>query len=153
MNTSTLKKTAISGFVGMTIMTQAMGSAFAFEPVGELCLNPGGCPTNPAFEGGGFAPNPPAGPNPPAPPAGPNWGGIGGMFVGAAIGGALVNGLNKKPQTVYVQPQPQPTYVQPVSAGNPHIAYCMSKFKTYDIPTNSYMSYSGVRKQCISQYM
>ena len=150
MKSSIIKKTVITSFVGAAITLQAMGSAFALSPTVpgmELCMNPGGCPTTPAFEGGGFAPNPPA----PKHPSGPNWGGIGGALIGVAIGGAIVNGINKKPKTIYVQPQP--TYVQPVNTGNYHINYCLSKFKSYDIGSNTYMSFSGYRKQCISPAM
>ena len=79
------------------------------------------------------------------------------------IGGALINGLNQ-PQTVVVQqppvmvqpvpqPMPQPMPQPVVAGGDAHVQYCLSKYKSYKIPTNTYTSYSGVIKPCISPYM
>ena len=34
-----------------------------------------------------------------------------------------------------------------------HYDYCFSRYRSYDLETNSFMSYSGVRKPCISPYM
>ena len=79
------------------------------------------------------------------------------------IGGALINGLNQ-PQTVVVQqpavmvqpvpqPMPQPMPQPVVAGGDAHVQYCLAKYKSYKIPTNTYTSYSGVIKSCISPYM
>lgn len=141
-----------------TTLTIHAPSAFAgggFAPQGiQPCFDLGGCP-------------------PPAPPAGGGGGnggggngGLGGFgagLVGGMIGGALINGMNQ-PQTVVVQqppvmvqpvPQPMPQPMpQPVAAGgNAHVQYCLAKYKSYKIPTNTYTSYSGVIKPCISPYM
>lgn len=34
-----------------------------------------------------------------------------------------------------------------------HIDYCFSRYRSYDPASNTFMSYSGVRKPCISPYM
>ncbi|MCB1416755.1 MAG: BA14K family protein [Nitratireductor sp.] len=147
-----------------TTLTVHAPSAFAgggFAPPGiQPCFNPGGC--NPPGPGGGLVPPPPGGGG----GGGGGNGGLGGFgagLVGGMIGGVLINGLNQ-PQTVVVQqppvmvqPVPQPVMQpmpQPVMAGgDAHIQYCMTKYKSYKIPTNTYTSYSGQIKPCISPYM
>lgn len=37
--------------------------------------------------------------------------------------------------------------------GRAHLDYCFNRYRSYDPGTNSFMSYSGVRKPCISPYM
>jgi hypothetical protein len=37
--------------------------------------------------------------------------------------------------------------------GEDHIDYCLNRYQSYDVDTNTFMSYSGVRKPCISPYM
>lgn len=34
-----------------------------------------------------------------------------------------------------------------------HYDYCFSRYRSYHMPSNTFMSYSGVRKPCISPYM
>ena len=120
-----------------------------FSPPGmELCMNPGGCPLPPAGGGGIIMP--------PPPPSGGGGGGGGGFGsgigagIGLGIGLGLVNSLNR-PRTVVVQ---QPTYVQPVQTGlHPHDQFCLGKYKSYNIGTKRYLSYSGTYKICRSPYM
>ena len=75
------------------------------------------------------------------------------------IGGALINGMNQ-PQTVVVQqppvmvqPVPQPMPQPMMAGGNAHVQYCLAKYRSYKIPTNTYTSFSGQIKPCISPYM
>lgn len=59
---------------------------------------------------------------------------VGGLLAGAAIANAAKAKPNNGPY-------------------NQHLAYCQGKYKSYDIGSNSYMSYSGVRKLCVSPYL
>ena len=120
-----------------------------------LCMNPGGCaPKGP----GGFGPNPPAGGG----GGGGGGGGFGGGFgagIGLGVGLGIVNSL-RPPQVIYQQ-QPvyqQPVYVQPVPQAvpvglSPHDQYCLGKYKSYNIQTKRYLSFSGQFKVCLSPYM
>jgi hypothetical protein len=123
-----------------------------FTPPGidlKPCILPGGCgPKLPPIGGGGII-------MPPPPPGGGGGGGGGfggglGAGIGLGIGLGIVNSLNR-PRTVVVQ---QPTYVQPVQSGlHPHDQFCLGKYKSYNINTKQYLSYSGVFKYCNSPYM
>lgn len=100
------------------------------------CLNPALC--GPGFKA------PPADPTPPPPPApssGFNAGTAAAIGLGIVAGAALVSAANQK--TVEVQE---------TSETNAHYGWCFNKYKTYRIEDNSYMSYSGYRKPCISPY-
>jgi len=160
MKNPTLKIISLIAIAGVSLTGATATTAFAGGPkaVGELCLNPdGNCP-KPLGPFVGIPvdlENPPA---PPAPPANPGLGNFGAGLIGGFVAGAIVNGM-KQPQTVVVQ---QPQYVQPVqtvqqvqTSGNlqAHIQDCQRRFKTYDIATNTYMSYSGYRKICNSSFM
>lgn len=120
-----------------------------FTPPGMVpCFNPGGCAL-PPVGGGGIIKLPPP---PPAPPA-PGGGGFGsglGAGLGVGIGLGIINSINR-PRTVVVQ---QPAYVQPVQSGlSAHDQYCLGKYKSYNVGTKKYFSYSGVFKYCSSPYM
>ncbi|PWV99952.1 BA14K-like protein [Hoeflea marina] len=58
---------------------------------------------------------------------------LGGMIIGSAIANA----------------QQQPVYVD---SGNAHVAWCIDRYRSYDIPSDTYMSNSGYRKYCNSPY-
>ncbi|MAY61341.1 MAG: hypothetical protein CML29_03945 [Rhizobiales bacterium] len=60
---------------------------------------------------------------------------VGGMIVGSAIAN---------------QQQQQPVYAGGNS--NAHVAWCLDRYRSYDIPTDTYMSHSGYRKYCNSPY-
>lgn len=75
-----------------------------------------------------------------------NWGGgnaaagIAGFATGAIIGGALAS------QPRYYAPGygPGPAYGPSPDA----VAYCQSRFKSYDPASGTYMGYDGVRHSC-----
>lgn len=60
---------------------------------------------------------------------------VGGMIVGSAIAN---------------QQQQQPIYAGGNS--NAHVGWCLDRYRSYDIPTDTYMSHSGYRKYCNSPY-
>ena len=91
---------------------------------------------------GGFAPNPPKAPKPHNPHHGHGnaaaaaaLGIVGGMIIGNAIAN---------------QPAQQPVYVG--GGSNAHVAWCLNRYRSYDIPSDTYMSHSGYRKYCNSPY-
>lgn len=103
---------------------------------------PGPC-LNPALCGPGFK-APPADPTPPPPPApssGFNAGTAVAIGLGIVAGAAIVSAANQK--TVAVED---------TSDANAHYGWCFNKYKSYRIEDNSFMSFSGYRKPCISPY-
>jgi hypothetical protein len=76
----------------------------------------------------------------------PYGGGIGGAVLGGAIvGGMISNYFNPPP--VYVAP---PIYVQPQVAPpqfNP-VAYCVSRFRSYNPATGLYFGFDGAYHPC-----
>lgn len=130
-----------------------------FTPPGMgVCLNPPDCT---AVTGGGPVVLPP----PPPPPGGGGGGGLGpfgkGIVggIGMGVGMGLVQGLTRPQQPQVIVQQPQPVYTQPVqsmpaSGGlSPHDQFCLGKYKSYNIQTKQYLSYSGQYKYCQSPYM
>jgi hypothetical protein len=83
-----------------------------------------------------------------------------GHVVGAFAAGALLGGLLAQPRPVYgapvyVQPapvyvQPAPVYVQPTYS--PHQAWCLNRYRSYRIQTNTYVTYGGQVRYCVSPY-
>lgn len=152
MENSTASNVLVIAAATVSVFAMNLKAANALSPLTppgmELCMNPGGCPKPPAGGGGIIMP--------PAPPGPGGGGGGGGGFgkglgagLGVGIGLGIVNSLNR-PRTVVVQPAP--TYVQPAPAGDPHVAFCLNKFKSYNPSTNLYFSYSGRYKPCYSPY-
>ena len=81
--------------------------------------------------------------------------GYGGGLGGAIIGGAIIGGMLMRPPPVYVAPpvyvQPAPVYVQPQVVVQPPfdpVAYCASRFRSYNPATGLYLSYSGDYRPC-----
>ena len=60
---------------------------------------------------------------------------VGGMIIGSAIAN---------------QPAQQPVYTG--GGSNAHVAWCLNRYRSYDIPSDTYMSHSGYRKYCNSPY-
>lgn len=58
---------------------------------------------------------------------------LGGMIIAGAI-------ANSQQQLVYVD------------GGNAHVAWCLDRYMTYDVQSDTYMSNSGYRKYCSSPY-
>ena len=82
------------------------------------------------------------------------WGGVGGGLVaGAIIGGALAAPYYYGPyyrRPYYPAPAysaPPPAYY-PAPAGGDAVAYCASRFRSYDPRSGSYMGYDGLRHSC-----
>lgn len=95
----------------------------------------------------------PVGPRPPSGHGHGHGGGFGAGVIGGLIGGAII-GAATRPAPPTVVYQPAPTYVQPVQSGlHPHDQFCLGKYKSYNINTKQYLSYSGVFKYCRSPYM
>ena len=71
---------------------------------------------------------------------GPGWGygaaGLGlGLATGAIIGGAIAS-------------QPYAYETAPVYGGGDAVAYCMSRFRSYDPASGTYLGYDGFRHPC-----
>jgi hypothetical protein len=79
--------------------------------------------------------------------------GIGaGILGGAIIGSALARPYyydrpyRYYPRTYYYEPAP--TYYAPPPPGADAIQYCMSRFRSYDPTTGTYLGYDGYRHPC-----
>ena len=83
---------------------------------------------------------------------GGGWGyrrgwGYGGFAAGAIIGGALASRYYYPPYygpTYYYPPAPPP----PAYYGSDDVGYCMSRFRSYDPRSGTYMGYDGRRHPC-----
>lgn len=62
------------------------------------------------------------------------------FITGAIIGGAIAN-----------QPPPPPAY-RPRPAGDAHVRWCYSRYKSYRAYDNTFQPYNGPRRQCYSPY-
>lgn len=62
----------------------------------------------------------------------------------AFIGALIINGIIQNQPRVYRQPRP--------IYGNAHIEWCQSRYRSYDIRTDSYQPNYGGRKLCNSPY-
>ena len=83
---------------------------------------------------------------------------LGGVAVGALIGGALAPRppVYVAPAPVYVAPAPVYVAPAPVYGGYPqaHYAWCSAKYRSYDAPSNSFQPYGPYpRRACVSPYM
>jgi hypothetical protein len=78
---------------------------------------------------------------------GRGWG-YGGFAAGAIIGGALASRYYYPPPyygpTYYYPPAPPP----PVYYGGDDVGYCMSRFRSYDPRSGTYLGYDGRRHPC-----
>jgi hypothetical protein len=100
-------------------------------------------------------------------PAGPGTGGLalaravetypvievrnrGGAAVAGAIAGGVIGGIIASQGGFGYPPAYPYPYYQPYSAypGNPAIAYCMSRFRSYDPYSMTYLGYDGYRHPC-----
>lgn len=149
--------TAVLVFGAAAFLSPIANAGNHLVPPGiQPCFNPGGC--GPAGGGGGGG------------GGGAGGGGLGpfgqgiATGIGAGIGLGIVNGLSQpsqpqviyQQQPVYVQPAPMPVgpAPQPVSGGlSAHDQFCLGKYKSYNVGTKRYLSYSGQYKVCVSPYM
>jgi len=75
---------------------------------------------------------------------------IAGGIIGGIIGGAIVRGQQRRynpPPPVYVAPTP---YYG--SLPGQHYNICISKYKSYHPPSNTFQPYNGPRRQCRTVY-
>ncbi|ESW99118.1 hypothetical protein X769_24840 [Mesorhizobium sp. LSJC268A00] len=62
----------------------------------------------------------------------------------------------KEPAQDPARQQPDPTVtaaIAPAELPPPHLAWCASRYRSYDPEDNSYMSYSGQQRTCVSPYL
>lgn len=65
------------------------------------------------------------------------WGPAAGAFgAGVLLGGALA------------APPPPVYYTEPAPAYDADVAYCMQRFKSYDVRSGTYLGYDGLRHAC-----
>ena len=80
---------------------------------------------------------------------------IGGIVSGI-VSGVIANSRNRNRQSTQQQvAQQQPATQTVQTAGqfsNEHYTYCMNKYKSYQVATNSYTSFSGRTKLCNSPF-
>lgn len=75
---------------------------------------------------------------------------VGGL-VGGVVGGVIGSSRRRSPDVVYVEPRPVYREVRP-SYGRAHINWCHNRYRSYDARTDTYVSYGGRVKYCISPY-
>ena len=77
------------------------------------------------------------------------WGG-GGAVLGGLAAGALIGGALAASRPSYYDYGPGYYYGPPVYAAPPgdEVAYCMSRFKSYDPASGTYLGYDGYRHPC-----
>jgi hypothetical protein len=80
-----------------------------------------------------------------------------GLIGGAALAGALMQ--PSQPEPIYMQPAPPPpVYMQPApiymqQAGvNPHVAWCSSRYRSYNAYDNTWVDMYGRLRVCQSPY-
>jgi len=61
---------------------------------------------------------------------------LGGLAAGAILGGVLAN-----------QARPAPVY-----HSDPHVQWCLSRYRSYDVRTDTFQPYHGPRRYCNSPY-
>lgn len=100
----------------------------------------------------------------PQPHPDPGRGELIGGIVGGIIGGIIAGSNNRRNQRQNVQQpiQQQPIQQQPIQQqvqvqqggqfSQQHYQYCIGKYKSYVIQTNSYTAYSGQTRYCNSPY-
>jgi hypothetical protein len=158
MKTFSIKTTVAAAATAATLLTSGIApiAQANAEPIAIPGLTdkihpklPGpNCATKPWLCGPGVVVAPPAppAPPPPAPPAGPSAGtkaaGAAALVIGGIIAGAAIAKAT----------QPQQVDVEPAGNTDAHTAWCYGKYKSYRLWDNSWLSYSGERKPCISPY-
>ena len=87
---------------------------------------------------------------------GHHGGGGGGAAIGGFVAGALIGGALASSQRGYYGPgygygpgyaYGPPAYA-PVYGGGDEVRYCMSRFKSYDPGSGTYLGYDGMRHPC-----
>jgi hypothetical protein len=74
---------------------------------------------------------------------------VGGFLAGALIGGALASAANSNryyaPGYAYA---PTPGYAYAPGYGDSEVAYCASRYRSYDPASGTYLGYDGARHPC-----
>lgn len=65
--------------------------------------------------------------------------GLFGLTLGAIVGGAIANSNNNRNQDVLVGP---------ARGSNVNVAACQARYRSYDVRTNTFLGYDGVRHPC-----
>jgi len=80
---------------------------------------------------------------------------VGGLL-GGVIGGAIGSSRRRSPDVVYVQPRRRVVVEEPVvvrrGGTRAHIDWCLKRYRSYDVPSDTYVSYSGRVKPCFSPF-
>ncbi|MEM7067522.1 MAG: BA14K family protein [Pseudomonadota bacterium] len=80
---------------------------------------------------------------------------IGGIVAGV-VSGIVAGAATRRNNATQQSNQQQPVAAQPAQSGgqlsNEHYAYCINKYKSYKVATNTYTSFSGKTKYCNSPY-
>lgn len=78
--------------------------------------------------------------------------GVAAIGVGAAaVGGLIGHKISKRRQAQqqhYYAPAPAPVY----ASGNAHVNWCLSRYRSYDVRSDTYQPYNGPRRYCNSPY-
>ncbi|WP_265519805.1 BA14K family protein [Nitratireductor luteus] len=64
-----------------------------------------------------------------------------GAFLGGLAAGAILGGLLS-----------QSSRAAPVYRGDPHVQWCLQRYRSYDVRTDTFQPYSGPRRYCNSPY-
>jgi hypothetical protein len=65
--------------------------------------------------------------------------GLFGLTLGAIVGGAIANSNNNRNGD---------RLVGPVGGGNVNVQACQARYRSYDVSTNTFLGYDGVRHPC-----
>lgn len=83
---------------------------------------------------------------------------VGGL-VGGVIGGAIGSSRrrSREPDVVYVQPRrrvivEEPVVVRRRGGTRAHIDWCLNRYRSYDVRSDTYVSYSGRVRPCLSPF-
>ncbi|MBO6813443.1 MAG: BA14K family protein [Rhizobiaceae bacterium] len=83
------------------------------------------------------------------------WRGAAAGAVAGVVTGAIINN-NRRHRRVYVERRhaPRTVYVQRevVHTGSAHVDWCLSRYRSYDVRSDTYQPYSGPRRYCNSPY-
>lgn len=75
-----------------------------------------------------------------------NWGGAAAAGIAGLAAGAIIGGALSQPRYA---PGYAPGYAGYAAGPTPNeVAYCQSKFKSYDPASGTYLGYDGVRHPC-----
>lgn len=74
--------------------------------------------------------------------------GVATIGVGAALVGGLIAHKSRRRPVEQHYYAPAPRYV----SGNAHVNWCYSRYRSYDVRSNTFVTYGGQVRSCISPY-